>query len=1080
MNDQENIHQPVADLIYTSMSMPAAIWILDPKRQIIEIKAVSRGLPTGYGKPVVAKIGDGSIISRTIENSKPVKVADLKKASQDPYLNLLTKANLRSLITYPVKVRNQIQGVIEVFSSKEDAFRGSNFTYQNKTTLCYLSDLTSLIIEKKFVSRESIILSDLARAISGTFDFNKVIGEIVNAARKLTYAHSSVIVFSGNRSKMFDLINTFSCSQRYNCTLCHDEELTQYIIRQNIPFIMAGGIELNIVDDDMVNRVTQRIQDKEISSIIGIPVDMKYDLYGVLYVCGERKSQFTEHHVELLENLSYQLSMIIGRPYHILRETQDIDSAISDLLNKKKILDRFCADIVEAIGFEYATISLKRFENNIIEAVSGAGFGRNWMGLSKHSLQKFSKDKKYYKAINAPVEYNNSVDIQVDISLSDPPRCEIISGWDPRFDPWIYKEFNHDQIVRITSPIVLLIDQFGRAIEEWPKEYKWEKILDEKRKDGGQHTVLILKTPVIDQNPNNMPLPWIVGTIGAGYKLHTKDRIEPEEAIELNRYIAENSIKIRKMMLHHVLQKIVEGARQSVSANSAVLNFYRYPDNGNFVYKVFSGKSPLSASEDIDLRHNLPEDLDRDGVKAQFDLSLDVEGNCGELILHFDENRHLTANERDWLKYFQEKAVDVIKHATIYTQMNERDLKLYTLNKITGLLTKKTAFEKNLLPFIANSARNLLAADLVIIYKYEDLIGQFDSRFEVSGRLLENMDRENPVTAESSPMLLVEHRKNKKKPEYETDVTQSQIFFNEKRKKGPEKLLFIEREEIKSAAGILLRAEEEIVGVMFVNYRRVHPFNEDEKVIIDTLAFSAAIAIKNQKMLRKLQDDITLLAHDLQGPLDSTLTKLNLINKNRLEKTDQNSVKAALALVEELQLRASAIMLSLSSEAGKKETFRAEKIRPLSEIKKIFNRLKIMKMEKNLEIKCARDEEFPKKLMNKNIFKSVLRCLIENAIKYADHDSIVTNICAYDSDANQATVHIISIGSRIDPNEKDAIFEKYYRGKRVLSKPPSSGAGFGLWAARQLMRDIGGDLTLELDLTAIRRSEFIVHVPKKK
>lgn len=46
--------------------------------------------------------------------------------------------------------------------------------------------------------------------------------------------------------------------------------------------------------------------------------------------------------------------------------------------------------------------------------------------------------------------------------------------------------------------------------------------------------------------------------------------------------------------------------------------------------------------------------------------------------------------------------------------------------------------------------------------------------------------------------------------------------------------------------------EREIVGVMFVNYRRPNRFSEDERRLIETLASAAAAAIRNRRLMEAI------------------------------------------------------------------------------------------------------------------------------------------------------------------------------------------------------------------------------------
>src|SRR5262249_54940818 len=80
---------------------------------------------------------------------------------------------------------------------------------------------------------------------------------------------------------------------------------------------------------------------------------------------------------------------------------------------------------------------------------------------------------------------------------------------------------------------------------------------------------------------------------------------------------------------------------------------------------------------------------------------------------------------------------------------------------------------------------------------------------------------------------------------------------------------FVDREGIAAAAGVLLRVGPETVGAMFVNYRRSHDFSVDERSLLETLASSAAIAIKNRRVLDALIeiDREMLMTFDVDGLL---------------------------------------------------------------------------------------------------------------------------------------------------------------------------------------------------------------------
>lgn len=947
----------------------------------------------------------------------------------------------------------------------------------------------------------------MANTISSSFDFNRVINEITKTARELTFSHSSAIDLIDGQSSMIDISDAFSCSFQCDCNLCHDKNLTQYIIRGKNPLILNKiGDTSQIKDNAIANQVQEIMRAKGIKSLIAVPVDTKDEHLGALYACGLRKSQFNDYHVDLLRNLAYQLSIIIGRSHYILRATQEIDNAISDLSKKKQILDEFCKDIKTKLGFEYVTISMKRFDENIIEVITGAGFGKEWSGLSKHSLFEIEDDGTGDRS-ESPIKKPELLrDIQADIVLSNPPRTEIISGWDERFEQWIYKEFKHDKIVRITTPIVLLLDQNGSVVENWPDTFRWKKVQDTDKPGGGQHTVLELTTPGSAEKRKDQFETFVVGTVGAGYRIGTKSRIEPEEAFNLNRFIAASIPEIRKTLLHNVLQKIVERARQIIPADSASLHFHQTPDGKGYVYEVCAGEIGLSFLKNCSPREDglgqkaikdqelqfislgsknqddikyLSKEKKAYRIKAEAVFPLKVEDRCGVLYIYFYRDRMLTSNEKDWLNFFAGKAVAAIQQATTYTKLHEQAMKLAKLNEISRSLTEKTTLEENLLPFIANSTRMLLAADVVVIYEYDMLLEQFKTDPQVSGRLYKKIDGKSPVTSVSVPMLLVAGKNNKEKNVYEPDVRQNPIFFNKSRKINSNELLFIEREKIKSAAGILLMAYEEIVGTMFVNYRRTHFFSDNEKEFIDTIASSAALAIKNQRSLQDRQDELMTMAHDFKGsllPITTALDRLRRKYKDDLSVDAKDCIDDAISFAENLSIISLSTYRWLSHQAGLPLSNHMEHFNAQVEIEKLTNLLQFANERCDLKFEIKKDKDFPELLINKDIITVVLYGLLENAVKYTYKDTIVIITLNYGKNEQRLEIRIKSVGEPIDLGESTKIFEKFER-SQVLRGWRKQGTGIGLWGMRKLIHALGGDLYLD-KAKLPKTAEFIVKIPK--
>ena len=150
-----------------------------------------------------------------------------------------------------------------------------------------------------------------------------------------------------------------------------------------------------------------------------------------------------------------------------------------------------------------------------------------------------------------------------------------------------------------------------------------------------------------------------------------------------------------------------------------------------------------------------------------------------------------------------------------------------------------------LLETILSKAQSLLGADLIVLYRYhrgrdEEFVG----RPVVVGDLVDSSRLRGKVPLRSGPYHLIEYGT------YFADDVSEHEFYKTLPQGSPK---FVEQEGIRSACGIVLEAEGEPVGVLFINYRKPHKFDEETKNLIDLFASQAAVAIRNARILEQTQ-----------------------------------------------------------------------------------------------------------------------------------------------------------------------------------------------------------------------------------
>jgi len=87
----------------------------------------------------------------------------------------------------------------------------------------------------------------------------------------------------------------------------------------------------------------------------------------------------------------------------------------------------------------------------------------------------------------------------------------------------------------------------------------------------------------------------------------------------------------------------------------------------------------------------------------------------------------------------------------------------------------------------------------------------------------------------------------------------------------------------------------------------------------------------------------------------------------------------------------------------------------------------------------------------------VIQSLLENALLYAG-DGAITVGARVEQDG--VVVWVEDHGPGVSPGEKEAVFEKFYRGRSTVGQAPT-GTGLGLSIAREIVRSHGGKIQVE-------------------
>jgi nitrogen-specific signal transduction histidine kinase len=536
----------------------------------------------------------------------------------------------------------------------------------------------------------------------------------------------------------------------------------------------------------------------------------------------------------------------------ILKSEEIISEAALMLEQLDDMLRDFCDEICASLGFDFAGISLISYEEDTIEAIYGKGRAKEWAGRAKHSLKAEPKLQ----------------DIQA--YIVNTKKTEIISGPDPRFDDWIYEEFRHHELVRIYTPILIIQGEHGEVVKDWFKDCQWEERDTNLSEREGQHKVFSMKLL------KRVGEVKVIGTLEVGYEERNKE-ISEQKIYELTKIVAEKAPSIWQVQLPGVLEVITKEARKIMKADFATFHFLYHEKHNKYTYEVYSGlsgkkflhkckprKDGMGRKAIIEQRSQYIPDIkhldpkmhtietanpsaSEVGIKAMaaYPLRGDrIDLDCREEDCPIKEGVLYVATKtyqpkkfsRDHLDslghYFVRCAYEAIQKTISELEKRDRERQLESLNSIMQSFTLMQE-DGDLLRCIASNTLNILGADVVTIYEYLEDEKQFLAPPTIAGRLKDINLMHWEIRKNDVPSKLLKHGINGS-PQF----LESPVFKDSS---------FTKREEIKSAVGILLKVEKEVVGAMFINYRWSHYFSDINKESLKGLSSSSATAIKNRR-----------------------------------------------------------------------------------------------------------------------------------------------------------------------------------------------------------------------------------------
>jgi two-component system sensor histidine kinase KdpD len=275
------------------------------------------------------------------------------------------------------------------------------------------------------------------------------------------------------------------------------------------------------------------------------------------------------------------------------------------------------------------------------------------------------------------------------------------------------------------------------------------------------------------------------------------------------------------------------------------------------------------------------------------------------------------------------------------------------------------------------------------------------------------------------------------------------------------------------AGGVFLplRSPSGVAGVLCVETRRDgRPYNDADGRLLASLANLVAAFLERQRLQstatqaeasreadRLKSSLLSSVSHELKTPLAAlTATVSNLLESDVAwdERSVRDELRAIVADITRLNNSIGALLDLSRLEARAWEPRRE----PYDLADVVAASLDTLPAHQRPRVQAVLAEDLPALDIDFVQWVRVLQNLLENALLYAGEDSPIR--VGAQATARGIRVWVEDEGPGIPADEQEAVFEKFYRGRRTGAQAPS-GTGLGLAITREIVRAHGGTILVE-------------------
>jgi two-component system, OmpR family, sensor histidine kinase CiaH len=232
-------------------------------------------------------------------------------------------------------------------------------------------------------------------------------------------------------------------------------------------------------------------------------------------------------------------------------------------------------------------------------------------------------------------------------------------------------------------------------------------------------------------------------------------------------------------------------------------------------------------------------------------------------------------------------------------------------------------------------------------------------------------------------------------------------------------------------------------------------------------------AFRNQiRFAQQQQNFMMAVTHELKTPIAATRLNLETLKKRKLDEEKQKIlINSAIQETDRLNDLTNNILLASRMEGGKQQ-FQSEWVDMPSIIPEIERQLKVRYPNRNFEVAFETSQDLKVK-GDDLMIRILISNLLDNAIKYTDETAKIK--LGMHRENTFISIYVADTGPGIPAEEKDKIFEKFYRMGSEKNRT-TKGTGLGLYLCRKIVDGLRGKIWVEDNFP--NGAVFKVQIPK--